>query len=387
MGVTMQFTGDMLSEMQQNEACKTPSGYDYRPVFARVKPLLRDCDYLVGNLETPVAGRALGYTDRLYCFNTPEAFLDAIADAGFDLVSTANNHCMDRGLEGLCRTLDALDARGIAHVGTHRGEAERAPFVRELNGMRFGFVSYTYGTNAFFHHLYLPEGAGYAVNLLQPEEEREGAIDLLAADDVPARVRALYDCDSPVFRNRILPLWNRLADDIKALRAADAEYVILLLHCGGQHNLLPDAYTRRVVRLARELGVNLVICNHQHILHPYEKQGDFRVAWCLGNLTATPDANPNGRGIGEENSALLQLRFERVRGKIQVRRARFAMLRCALDENGVSVSWPLCDLIAAAREETERGRYLSDLRHFVPLVRGGLGAAGTEPAAWYDLET
>ena len=84
-------------------------------------------------------------------FNTPDALGDALKDAGFDLVSTANNHCLDRGYDGMVRTLDVLDKLGLAHVGTYRSAEERAAqngvYVADMGGIKVAFLSYTYGTN------------------------------------------------------------------------------------------------------------------------------------------------------------------------------------------------------------------------------------------------
>ena len=138
-----------------------------------------------------------------------------LADCGFHLLSTANNHCMDRGLPGLISTLDHLDKVGLEHVGTYRSQEERdRPYIRELSGMRFGFLSYTYGTNAFFHHNYLSADNHWAVNLLQPEEGRPGAIDLLNRKTVSTRVKMLYEQDHPLFREHIASYLEQLKQDI-----------------------------------------------------------------------------------------------------------------------------------------------------------------------------
>ena len=74
MSIKMQFTGDILCQMVQTQACSTENGLDYSPVLKPICKRLLECDYLVGNLETPVAGEKYGYTDRMYQFNTPEIF-------------------------------------------------------------------------------------------------------------------------------------------------------------------------------------------------------------------------------------------------------------------------------------------------------------------------
>ncbi|MEA5015595.1 MAG: CapA family protein [Candidatus Limiplasma sp.] len=386
MAVRMQFTGDILCQIPQTRACATAHGPDYRPVFAPIKTLLRDCDYLVGNLETPIAGETLGYSDRLYQFNTPVAFLDALKDAGFQLLSTANNHCMDRGLPGLLATLDHLDAAGLEHTGTFRSREEReTPLVRELGGIRFGFLSYTYGTNAFFHHQYLPGNVPWAVNLLQPEEEREGAIDLLDREGVPQKVQALYQQENPVFQRCIAPYLEALKEDIHRLRKAGAEYLIMLLHCGGQHDLMPDAYTQWIVRWLDEAGVDLIVGHHQHILHPFAKLSHARVAYCLGNLTDTPDHNPNGRGIGEEYSILLRCAFERRQGRVAMTGCTFIPVKSVFDSRGRAVVKEVAALIGEADSPAQKAQIMKDLAHFVNLIQGKPENTPVMPAPDYPL--
>lgn len=386
MRVSIQFTGDILCQACQTTACQTADGPDYTPVLAAIRDRLADCDYLVGNLETPVAGAALGYTDRLYQFNTPFSLLEMLKSYGFHLLSTANNHCMDRGLPGLLRTLDHLDRAGIAHTGTYRSRQERAtPFIRELGGMRFGFLSYTYGTNAFFHHCYLPPENDWAVNLLQPEEERPGAINLMDRPQVAPLVQQLYEADHPLFHRHIAPYLCRLEGDIRALRRAGAEFVIMLLHCGGQHDPAPDAYTQWMVRWLDRQGVDLIIGHHQHILHPYARLEHAHVAYCLGNLTDTPNSNPNGRGLGEEYSILLRLSFERRAGSVRLCGGDFVPVKSVLDHRGRSVVREVSALLDQASSPEERRLLLRDLSHFVHLVRGTDPVTPVAPAPCYPL--
>ena len=104
------FLGDIMAEPPVLKAAARSGGtYDFSGVFAPVKSLLGQSDYVVGNLETPLAGQAAGYSCTHLCFNAPDEYVDALLDAGVDLVSTANNHTFDRGYAGMERTLQVLD--------------------------------------------------------------------------------------------------------------------------------------------------------------------------------------------------------------------------------------------------------------------------------------
>ena len=89
---------DIMCEPPVLKAAKRRGGkYDFCGVFAHTKELIGESDYVIGNLETPLAGKEAGYTNTHICFNAPDEYADALIDAGVDLVSTANNHTFDRG--------------------------------------------------------------------------------------------------------------------------------------------------------------------------------------------------------------------------------------------------------------------------------------------------
>lgn len=105
------FLGDIMAEPPVLKAAKRKDGYDFRGVFAYTKKLIEQSDFVVGNLETPLAGKQAGYTNTHLRFNAPDEYVDALLDAGVKLVSTANNHTFDRGYEGCKIALGNLPQR------------------------------------------------------------------------------------------------------------------------------------------------------------------------------------------------------------------------------------------------------------------------------------
>lgn len=271
------FTGDILPSERINRV----SGGDYRACFAQVKEL-SDCDYLVGNLETPVAGEEMLYTHERYCFNTPEGILDALGDAGFDLLTLANNHCMDRGEEGIRKTLENCRKYGFDIVGLYDSQAARDEiFVREIDGIRVAFINYTYGTNAFAHGRFLAHP--YMVNLLQPEETRPGSIHLL--NDyrrIAADVRRIYGGMNDEYA-AAQPYLLQLRADIRAARE-QADYVIAVIHNGGQYIEAVDPYSAFIAEKIRAFGADLIVGHHQHLIQPCDMEDGFLKIFCLGNF-------------------------------------------------------------------------------------------------------
>ena len=117
--VKISFTGDLMCLKEQNEAIQKNNlgqrGYD--EIFTYIKPLFSDTDFLIGNLETPISKSEL--SSEAICFNTPVEFVRSLVDCGFNFVSTANNHCLDRGIEGLDETIENLDCELLSHSGTY----------------------------------------------------------------------------------------------------------------------------------------------------------------------------------------------------------------------------------------------------------------------------
>lgn len=223
---TLLFAGDAMMHQAQIDAAKVQgSVYDYSDCFTPVDSIIRGADFAVVNLETPVAG---GHFSGYPCFNAPDSYVDALRDAGFDLFLTANNHTLDRGDRGLKRTVALLDSLGLPHLGTYADLAARAsslPLIVNVKGFNVGFLNYTYGTN------------GISV-------KTDVVVDYI--DE--ARIRA----------------------DVAAARHAGAEVLAACMHWGEEYTLEPVASERRWADLLTELGVDLIIGGHPHVVQPLE---------------------------------------------------------------------------------------------------------------------
>ena len=274
--VTISFTGDIMCSPRMTRL----SHMNYSPLFAWAKKLAA-CDYLVGNLETPIAGELLKYTHERYRFNTPESYLTAIRECGFDLVTLANNHCMDRGEEGIIRTLENCQRAGLETIGIYATEEDRHRiFVKEFDGIRVAFINYTYGTNAFAHHTFLKHP--YMVNLFQPEETLPGSIHLLNDyAQIESEVQAIYGEGEGY--DYVRPHLEQLQDDMKRAKE-EADYVIMVMHSGSQYVEEVDAYSKFLAEKIREWGADLIVGHHQHIVQSCDTSDGYLKIFCLGNF-------------------------------------------------------------------------------------------------------
>ena len=274
--VNISFTGDIMCSPRMTELAQN----GYFSVFDKAIKL-KDCDYLVGNLETPVAGEDMRYTYERYCFNTPTCFLSALRKCGFNLLTLANNHCMDRGEKGILRTLENCHNAGFETVGIYSCKEERdTPFIKEFDGIKVAFINYTYGTNAFAHKKFLKHR--FMVNLSQPEETKKGSIHLLNNyDQIAEDVESIY-----VRREGyeyVKPYMDQLESDIKRAKAL-SDYVIVIMHNGGQYIKEIDPYSIFLSEKIKGFGADLIVGHHQHIIQSCGVEDSYLKIFCLGNF-------------------------------------------------------------------------------------------------------
>ncbi|WP_328297964.1 CapA family protein [Streptomyces sp. NBC_00435] len=226
-------------------------GYDFRKMLAGVEPVVSAADLAVCHHEIPY-GRPGGPYTGYPLFKAPHQLADALRDTGYDSCSTASNHTLDDGYDGLVRVLENLDRVGIRHVGSARSAEEaKAPALLEAGGAKVAHLDYTYGTNG----IPLPSGKPWAVNLI----------------DV-----------------------DRIVADARAARAAGANVVVLSVHWGTEWQTAPD---QQQLDLARTLtasrgadglpDIDLILGTHNHVPQPYEKVNGTWVVYGMGDQVAS----------------------------------------------------------------------------------------------------
>lgn len=331
MRAVIELTGDILCSPGVTDRFTDKGHIDYTPIFEQIKDRLSDCDLLVGNLETPIAGADMLFTRERYCFNTPVEFAQTLKNAGFGLVTLANNHCMDRGEEGLLRTLDNLDRIGLPHTGLNR-DGEKRYIVKNVRGINVAFVNYTYGTNAFAHHIFLKNDLSGRVNLFQPQETLPGSIHLLESmEHIGKETERLYTKPNSDYDRYIKPHLDMLRSDIQNAKK-ESDFVIFIMHSGGQYNPTPDPYTQMLVSKLREYGADCIVGHHPHVIHGYDVKDGVFCAYSLGNLVCDPaDAQDP---VGAAHSALLKLSIEKNENKTKLADASFSLIRTVRPEDG-----------------------------------------------------
>jgi poly-gamma-glutamate capsule biosynthesis protein CapA/YwtB (metallophosphatase superfamily) len=216
-------------------------GYDYP--FANMRALFQDSQVVIGNLEGPLTTRGTAELDKTYTFRSPpDKVSAALKNAGFNVVTLANNHTLDFGPEGLAQTIEALDRAGIQHVGAGADltAARRAAFVT-ASGQRIALL-------------------GYSVTL--PETFYAGHNKAGTAFAHEAQVRA----------------------DVAAARL-QADIVIVSFHWGQEGKTELRDYQTHLGHAAIDAGAQAVLGHHPHILQAIEYYKDGVILYSLGNFT------------------------------------------------------------------------------------------------------
>ena len=168
------FIGDITSDRPLLNAAydRNTDAYDFSPVFGKVKKLFEVSDYVVGNFETVCAGDKNGFQNQYLLCNSPDELIQAMVKGGVNCVTTANNHCLDQGIEGLVRTIKELDRNKVLHTGTFTYEnASKRILYLYLNHIVIALISNTYSTNASNTGIALDDRNDFHVNLLKEQSE------------------------------------------------------------------------------------------------------------------------------------------------------------------------------------------------------------------------
>jgi poly-gamma-glutamate capsule biosynthesis protein CapA/YwtB (metallophosphatase superfamily) len=224
--ITITSVGDIMMHEPQIKSGSLGNGnYDFSMMFKSIKPYIEKADFAIGNLETTLAGKEKKYTGYPM-FNAPEILAKNIKEAGFDMVTTANNHSLDRKFYGVVKTIENLDNAGLLHIGTYKTkEDSEAIFVEDIKGIKVAFLVYTYGTNG----LMVPEK--FAVNLIDR---------------------------------------SKIFEDIKKAKSLNVDMIITSMHFGNEYQTNQNKTQKDLVNFLFQNGVDVVLGSHPHVLQPVE---------------------------------------------------------------------------------------------------------------------
>jgi poly-gamma-glutamate synthesis protein (capsule biosynthesis protein) len=306
--IKISFLGDIMCEKPFLKAA-IKRGFDFYTAFSNLNSFLSEADYVVANLETPIAGKDYKFTDKIYSFNTPEEFLDSLKKIKIDLYLTANNHCLDRGINGLNITLDELDKRNMAHTGTFRSKEEQKNiFIHNFGGLKCAFVSCNAYINRDNWLKFRKELSPYCINSLI---DMDSLINYRAKSIPFYYLRTKFSngfiSDFRVYLRRMFAqkpkphtdnehlleiqgnVLENIRDHIEAAKN-NADLVFLLPHCGGQFNVQPGVTSIELFNKLFEFGADAVIASHPHVIQKITFNDNKPCVFSLGNVSMSPSS-------------------------------------------------------------------------------------------------
>lgn len=246
--LSMVMVGDcLIHRFVYTDAANGDGTYSFDKMFTEVSPLIKDHDLAYYNQESNIGGKELGLS-AYPRFNSPEEIGDAMVNLGFNLISLANNHTMDKGEKGVLNSVNYWKTKpGVFYTGEALSWEDREENIKtfEKNGIKYAFFSYTTVTNG----LLPPAGKEYLTNIYSKEKVQK-------------------DID-------------KVKDKV--------DLIIVAMHWGEEYTTNPTAGQKQIAKDLADMGVNLIIGNHAHSLQPVEMVGDTLVFYALGNFIAAQD--------------------------------------------------------------------------------------------------
>ncbi|MFO7887116.1 MAG: CapA family protein [Eubacteriales bacterium] len=276
--------GDIMFHMSQikggyNELTDT---YDFNPFFEDIKPLVEKADIAFANFEGTTAGLDNGNVYKAWpVFNVPDETLDAIKNAGFDVLSTINNHSIDMGKQGIIRTIQQINERGMLHIGTRTSPEEKRVLILEENDIKVAVIAYTYGCNGLEQYL--------------TEDELEYMVNII--DE------------------------NEIKQDIEYSKKKNADVIIAFMHWGGEYQRDPSVAQRNLADIMLNKGVDIILGSHPHVIQDsktleIDNEKKF-VAYSMGNFISNQRYEtlaheyPNINTYFTEDGVLINLEIEK----------------------------------------------------------------------------
>lgn len=246
--VTIVAAGDIMFHSPQIKGAYNPetNEYDFRFSFEHVKKYIESADLAVGNFETVTAGEEYGYKGYP-TFNSPNSTVTALKEAGFDILSTANNHSLDKGKKGIINTIDNISEHGLVNVGTYKEPTDEV-HIQDINGIKAAILSYTYGCNGL-------EG-------LLTQEELKYMVNIIDED--------------------------RIKQDIEKADENQVDITVVIIHWGNEYQREPSEYQIELANKMIEWGADIILGSHPHVIQrseirEYNGEDKF-IIYSMGNF-------------------------------------------------------------------------------------------------------
>lgn len=262
--ISLIMAGDnLINDKLYNTAKKGDGSYDFRSMYSYIKDIVKNYDLAYYNQETILGGSEIGVSSYP-AFNSPYEVGDATIDAGFNLVSLATNHTLDRGEKAIINSLNYWNNKSnVLTSGSYLSNNDRNKInIKEVNNITYTMLNYTYGTNG----IKVPKSKEYLVNI--------------------------WPCNSnnPDNDNKYQEYKKTVKEDIERVRDK-VDLLIVAMHFGVEYTHVPTNYQIDMAEFLSSLGVDIIIGTHPHVIMPITYINDTLVIYSLGNFLSAQDTN------------------------------------------------------------------------------------------------
>ncbi|MCM1365220.1 MAG: CapA family protein [Faecalibacterium sp.] len=292
---TIGSSGDVLIHVPIFNAAYSSSTktYDFSNIFTYSSAQIKDCDYFVANLETTLGGTENGRKYTGYpMFNSPDSITDALKDAGVDCLLTANNHCYDTSSSGVIRTQQIVKAAGFDYTGTRMNETDKQYLVKEVNGINFGMVCYTYETET-------------------KQENRKALNGILVSEETADLINS-FDY------TKIDEFYSEMRSQIQKMKNDGAEVLVAYLHWGNEYQLQADSHQKEIAQKLCDMGIDVIVGGHPHVVQPVDlitsTDGTHKMVcvYSMGNMVSNQRRNLMGLKTGHtEDGMIFKMTFSK----------------------------------------------------------------------------
>ena len=259
--IKLLMVGDNLINDKIYNTMKTNDTYDFKPIYTYIKEINKDYDLAYYNQETILGGSSIGVSSYP-AFNSPYEVGDATIDAGFNLVSLATNHTLDRGEQAIINSRDYWNSKdNVLAVGSYSSNEEKDEIhILKKNNITYTMLNYTYGTNG----IKVPSNKDYLVNV--------------------------WPCtgNNPSTDTKYQEYKKTVKEDIEKVRDK-VDLLIVAIHWGIEYKYTPNEYQKDMASYLASLGVNIIIGTHPHVVEPITYIDNTLVIYSLGNFVSAQD--------------------------------------------------------------------------------------------------
>ena len=268
--ISLIMVGDNLIHDKIYKEAQTSNGYDFTKFYSKIKPIVKKYDLAYYNQETILGGSEIGISSYP-AFNSPYEVGDAMIDAGFNLVSLATNHTLDKGEKAIINSRKYWNSKeNILAVGSYSSEEEKNKiYILEKNNIKYTLLNYTYGTNG----IKVPNGKDYLVNIWP--------------------VTSTNPNTDTTYQN----YKEQIKKDIEKVRDK-VDLLLVAMHWGIEYEYTPNNYQKDMAEYLESLGVDIIIGTHPHVIQPIDWINNTLVIYSLGNFLSAHEVVNIGNRIG-----------------------------------------------------------------------------------------